>query len=110
MTRVTPQKEDSQERRRYARIASLNLTAIVPKKGNAHTALVSMARTLDLSPAGARIEVHQNIELGARVELDIAIAEEITRVNGSVMHVEPLEQGGYILGIEFDETQNALEF
>ena len=68
-----------------------------------------MARTLDLSPAGARIEVYQAIELGERVELEIAIAEKITRVNGSVIHLEPVEHGGFVVGIEFDEPQNNLD-
>ncbi|MGB5987166.1 MAG: PilZ domain-containing protein [Desulfobacterales bacterium] len=107
---MTPQSDDSPERRRYARIDSLNLTAIVPKEGDAPLSQVSMARTLDLSPAGARIEVHQKIDLGSRVELEIAVAEEITHVHGTVVHVEPTEPGGYLLGIEFDEAQSALKF
>ena len=96
------------ERRRYARIASLNLTSIVPKAGDTPLSQVSMARTLDLSPAGAKIEVHQEIELGTRMEMDIAVEETITRVYGTVVHVEPTRAGGYLLGIEFDENQSAL--
>lgn len=106
---MTIHQEDAQERRRHARIDSLNLTSIVPKEGNAPIAQVSMARTLDLSPAGAKIEVYQEIDFGTRVELDIAVGEEITRVHGIVVHVEPTEPGGYLLGIEFDEAQSALK-
>ena len=107
---MTPPPDEAHERRRYARIESLNLTAIVPKEGDAPLSQVSMARTLDLSPAGAKIEVHQEIDLGSRVELEIAVAEEITSVHGTVVHVEPSDPGGYVLGIEFDEPQSTLKF
>jgi hypothetical protein len=101
--------QDTQERRRSARVESLNLTSIVPKEGDAPLSQVSMARTLDLSALGAKIEVHQDIELGTRLELDIAMGEDISRVNGAVVHIEPTESGGYLLGIEFDQPQNQLD-
>ncbi len=60
-----------------------------------------LGRTLDVSRAGARVEVDRELPTGARVRVDMALREELVSTEAEVRHVEPAREGGYHLGVQF---------
>lgn len=65
----------------------------------------ALGRTLDLSRAGARIEVDHEVAAGTRVRLDLALREVLVSAQAEVRHVEPAHEGGYHVGLEFLEVE-----
>ena len=99
---------NQKERRRYPRLQSLYLVSYVAKEGEAQKSGVSMARTINISPVGAGVEVYQPVELDAHVEMEIAVKEHIFAVQGRVIHTQAQPNGHWIIGIEFDHVQEEL--
>ena len=73
-----------------------------------------VARTLDLSIAGARIELDMAhplpLEVGAEVHLTLALGTELLKLLGKIVHVTPKGENVSEIGIEFvDMRINDLE-
>jgi hypothetical protein len=67
-----------------------------------------MARTLDISPKGARVEVYEPIAPESDMEIEIAIEELVLSFLGRVVHSAATSGGKYVLGIHFNEMQERL--
>lgn len=102
------EKGGKKERRHYPRLQSLYLVSYINKEGEVQKSGVSMAKTIDISPAGAGVELYQPVEVDSRMEMEIAIKEHIFAVQGKVIHSQAQPNGHWIIGIEFDHVQENL--
>lgn len=69
-----------------------------------------MAKTKDISQSGVAVENRTAIEVGARVELTIALTEDLVKIEGIVRNVDKAGEDQYNIGIEFAEiSQEQLE-
>lgn len=100
--------EKIQEKRKFPRLKSLHLLSYINKEKGVQKCGVSMARTLDISPAGVRVEVYQLINPDSEMEMEIAVNENIYFVQGKVIYTEETSNKNYILGIKFDELSPQL--
>ncbi|MBW1682274.1 MAG: PilZ domain-containing protein [Deltaproteobacteria bacterium] len=105
---MAAQRNQDTERRRYPRVRTLRLLSYVNREDDEQKTGVSMARTLDVSPAGVRVEVHEPVSPGSLMEMEIAVEEEILSVTGKVVHSEQDADGLYVVGIQFEEKQDRL--
>ena len=95
---------DIDERRRHPRVRILNLFSYVTKEGDKQTTAVSIGRALDVSASGMRLELHQQVNPGSAMELEIAIEEELFNVTGKVIHVHETSPGVHVAGVRFDDV------
>ena len=101
-------KGSDRERRRHPRLESLYLVSYVSREGDVQKSGVSMARTVNISPAGVAVEVYQSLALHSRIEMEIAIRDRIFAVNGEVVHSQAQPDGKWVIGIQFDQPQDEL--
>jgi hypothetical protein len=80
------------EKRRFPRIQALN---IVAEKGR-------VFRTLDLSREGMLVEMDVPTAVGTRIQLDLALGEEVLEVTGQVMRHVPQDNGRIGVGVQFE--------
>ena len=93
--------EDVREKRTSPRIRSLYLTSYIPKKGKEQDYIISIGRTLDVSEGGVRVETHRQLDKGTKLELHIAVEDEIISAEGEVLYCEELSDGLFATGICF---------
>lgn len=79
------------DKRRFPRIRNLSFVA---EKGQ-------IFRTLDLSREGMMVEMNPPAPVGAQVQLDLALGEEVVEVRGEVMRHVPQGNGLVGVGIRF---------
>ena len=108
--KMTETTSTQDERRRYTRVRALYLLSYVSRSGDEQKTPISMGRTLDVSPAGVRIEVHQPIEKGSEMEMTIGVKEDAFPVRGKVIYSTSTNGAGgmHQIGIEFDGTHPGL--
>ena len=94
---------DQLERRCYPRLKSLWLISYVGKEGGVQKTPISMGRTLDISPAGVKLETIEPLDTNALLEMEIAIKERIFSVYGHVVYCREIPAANYIVGVQFDQ-------
>jgi len=60
-----------------------------------------MAKTKDISRSGIAVENRTEFAIGAKVELTIALAEDLVRTEGVVRNVDKIDDTAFQIGIEF---------
>lgn len=93
------------EKRRVRRIESVNFVSIeVPDEHNQLTS-AHMARTLDLSPAGAKVEITSSvpftIPIGDKLLFTIALGDSVVALRGRIVGKKQKSERQVVLGIEF---------
>jgi hypothetical protein len=81
-----------EDKRRFPRVQSMNMVA---EKGR-------LFRTLDLSREGMLLEMDIPAAIGSRLQVDLAIGEEILEVVGEVKRHVSQGNGRVAVGILFD--------
>jgi len=66
-----------------------------------------MAKTKDISRNGVSIESRTPFEADARVDLTIALTNELIKTEGVVRNVTKTDENTYNIGIEFTEITDA---
>ena len=98
-----------QEKRKHARIDSLNLSYFCLDENN-QIIKQGMGRTLNISESGILLETHFPIEPEHVVQLTISLEEDLLDLKGKPVHVRSCDQGRYEVGIQFIELdQNATD-
>jgi len=69
---------------------------------------MSLGRTLDISATGVGMEVYQELQEGSTMDLEFDLQDSLLTVQGKVVRVSPVEDGHYIIGVEFSEPQKRL--
>jgi c-di-GMP-binding flagellar brake protein YcgR len=96
------------ERRKFPRIRALHLISYMEMTGEIQKSPVAMARTLDISAGGTKLEAYEDLHSNALVEIDIAVKESIFSIRGRVKYSQSFSNGNYIVGIEFNEVKKEL--
>jgi c-di-GMP-binding flagellar brake protein YcgR len=65
-----------------------------------------MATTRDISRSGVAIENRRPFDLDAKVELTIALSEELIKADAKVRNVKELGEEEYLIGLEFDNLSS----
>jgi c-di-GMP-binding flagellar brake protein YcgR len=60
-----------------------------------------MAKTKDISRTGVAVENRTSFEVGAKVELTIALSEELLKTDAIVRNVQKVDDATYQIGLEF---------
>lgn len=60
-----------------------------------------MAKTRDISRSGVAVENRTEFEVGSKIELTIALSEDLVRTEGIVRNVDKIDDNTYQIGIEF---------
>lgn len=96
-----------QEKRKHARIHSLNLSYIcldedekIVKQG--------MGRTLNVSESGILLETHFPVDLNHTVMLTIGLEEEIIEIKGKPVHSKKNNKGFHEVGIQFQDSNETV--
>ena len=87
------------DKRRFPRLRSLN---IVAEKGR-------VFRTLDLSREGMLLEMDVPAAMGTRLQLDLAVGDDIIDVGGEVMRHVAQDNGRVAVGIRFSRLSPKAE-
>lgn len=94
------EKENQREEKRYDAIHLLNYICLDSENRQLGQ---GMARTLNLSETGVKIETHQPIESRDIVFLAIGIGEDIFDIKGKVVYCNRGPEGRFESGVEFYE-------
>ena len=60
-----------------------------------------MAKTVNISRSGVAVENRTEFNVGAKVELTIALTEDLVKTDGIVRNVDKKDDTSYQIGIEF---------
>jgi c-di-GMP-binding flagellar brake protein YcgR len=93
----------SQDKRKYKRINSLNLSYVLVD-GKKDADRQTMGRTLDVSEAGIRLETHLPVPVGSEMLLSIGLEDEVVDIRGRVVHSRQNEEGRHELGVQFTKV------
>lgn len=93
------------DKRRVKRVDSVNFVSIeMPDEHNQLTN-AHMARTVDLSPAGAKVEITSSvpfsIPIGDKLMFTIALGEDVVVLRGRIVGKKQTSERQVLLGIEF---------
>ena len=94
-----------EEKRKHARINSLNLSYICLDEENKKIKQ-GMGRTLNVSESGILLETNFPIDSKHIVLLTIGLEEDIVDIRGKAVHSKTNAQGLYEVGIQFMDTDN----
>jgi len=102
---------EGREKRKSRRLESLNLLsyACLDEKGD--TVHQAMAKTINISESGIRMETHVPLVPRTSVSLMIGLKEDLLDITGKVAHCEVTETAKFHSGIHFfdmTEKQRAL--
>jgi len=91
----------SKEKRKFARISSLNLSYVLVDGNQDESDMQTMGRTLNVSEVGVRLETNVPVDIGRQMMVSIGLEEELVDIRGRVVHSKQNEDGKYELGVEF---------
>lgn len=95
----------NEERRRHPRVESMNLVSV----GRSKEGPVEVGRTLVLSEGGALLEMPEPYSLHTVFDLDLALEDEIVKLQAEVRHVRVTENGVYKIGVRFLDLDPAIQ-
>ena len=93
----------SKEKRKHARIDSLNLSYFCLDENN-EIIKQGMGRTLNVSESGILLETHYPIDEKYAVKLTLGLEEDLVEITGRPVHSRTNDDGKYEVGIEFLKT------
>ncbi|MEJ2729497.1 MAG: PilZ domain-containing protein [Deltaproteobacteria bacterium] len=102
----------TQEKRKYARINSLNLSYVCLDENN-QVVKQGMGRSLNVSESGILLETHFPIDDQHTVTLTLGLEEDLVDIKGRPIHTRKNDAGKYEVGIEFlksnEKTRRSLK-
>ena len=97
----------TQDRRKHARISTLNLISYSIIDESVQAIAQGMGRTLNVSQNGILLETHVPIDPKHTVALAIGLEDELINIKGRVVFSMAGEEDRFESGIEFIETNEA---
>jgi len=94
----------TQEKRKHARINSLNLSYVCLDENN-QIIKQGMGRSLNVSESGILLETHFPIDDQHIVILTLGLEEDLVDIKGRPVHTRINDEGKYEVGIEFLEPK-----
>ncbi len=93
----------NEEKRKHARISSLNLSYVCLDENN-QIIKQGMGRSLNVSESGILLETHFPIDDRQTVILTLGLEEDLIDIKGRPIHSRTNDEGKYEVGIEFLES------
>jgi len=62
-----------------------------------------MARAIDISRSGVALDCRSDFEVNSKIDLTIALTDDIVKCVGEVRNVEKISETAYHVGIQFTE-------
>ncbi|MBN1552672.1 PilZ domain-containing protein [bacterium] len=93
--------QNHQDRRRSERFQTLNLLSFHETDSQGQTLSQGIAKTLDLSETGALIQIPHQVIHPENFHIEIALEEEIIKVNVDVVDQVQKETGEWQLRVKF---------
>jgi len=104
-------KQMTRDKRRHARVNSLNLLSYACFDEQDQSVGQGMGRTLNVSESGILLETHAPLDTGCSITLSVGIEDDLVDIKGRVVFSKKNETEQYESGIEFteiDETSNSI--
>ena len=98
----------SQEKRKHARISSLNLSYICLDENN-KIVKQGMGRTLNVSESGMLLETHLPVDTRHTVKLTIGLEEDMIELQGSPVHSKKNDKNLFEIGIKFQKSDDSVK-
>ena len=98
--------EHRPERRTEPRVSSLNLVSVAQFDEQGFRADLTVGRTMDLSCKGVRVELNRALPLRSKVRLTLALGHDILEVEGTVCHLEVLDEHTCSMGLQFQRVSD----
>jgi hypothetical protein len=93
----------SKEKRKHARIDSLNLSYFCLDENN-QIIKQGMGRTLNVSESGILLETHFPIDAKHTITLTLGLEDDLVEITGRPVHSHTNDDGKHEVGIEFLKT------
>ena len=93
----------SEEKRKSVRIESDQFISFKVYDDQGRICNEGMALAKDVSKSGVLLENRTGFDVGSKVDLAIALSEEILNVKGVVRNSKAMDENSYQIGIEFSE-------
>ncbi len=97
--------EGLQERRQSPRFPSEHLIAYTYWGSDRQPNEMGMAKTLDLSEGGVKIQIHRPFPKDANLQMFMAVEERLIEAIGLIVHQKELAEGHYELGASFIDIE-----
>ena len=94
------------EKRKHARINSLNLSYICLDENN-KIVKQGMGRTLNVSESGILLETNFPVDTKHKVKLTIGLEEDIIELQGCPVHSKKNDKNLFEVGIEFQKSDES---
>jgi hypothetical protein len=91
----------SKEERKTTRLESDQFISYRLYDTNNQVCDEGMAKTKDISSSGVAVENRREFDVGARVELTIALKEELIKTEALVRNIKKLDESTFLIGMEF---------
>ena len=102
----------TQEKRKHARIDSLNLSYFCLDENN-QIVKQGMGRTLNVSESGILLETHYPIDEKHTIKLTLGLEDDLIEISGRPVHSRTNDDNKYEVGIEFvqinEQTRTVLK-
>ena len=96
------------DRRNHPRVRALYLVNYITNSDSFEKTSTKIGRTLDISSAGVRLEVYEEIVPDSDVEVEIAIGDLIFAARGRYVHSQETDSAIFIAGIQFEQPHPEL--
>jgi hypothetical protein len=98
--------EERVNRRSVARVRSLNLVSVAQFDEQGFRSDLAVGRTLDISSQGVRVELNRALPLRSTVRLSLALGHSIIEIEGTVCHLEVLDDRKCSMGLQFERISD----
>jgi len=105
---MTAKIATTEEQRTSPRVKRLFYVPYLARTGEERKSPISLGITFDISPTGVGIQVYKELTVGTVVEMDIDMEGSDLLVRGTIVHVNPRDDGDFDIGVRFDERQEQL--
>jgi hypothetical protein len=97
--------DSSRERRKWQRSISERLVAYKHIDVQDEPSDMGMAKLLDLSEGGVKIQTHQPFPTDARFQIFMVLDEVLVEARGRIVHQKALDGGTYEMGASFTDVE-----
>jgi hypothetical protein len=95
----------AQDRRQFDRVPAQHIACFAQlQRGMPKEPMSGLGRTLDVCAGGACLETDRPLEVGERLQLEIAVGSQIVHVDATVVHVGASPARMVAAGLSFDRV------
>lgn len=96
----------TEQKRKDVRIQSEQFISYILYDKDEKVCDEGMGVARDVSRTGVALENRRSMEVGARIDLTIAMTDDVVQTEGTVRNVKDLDENAYLIGVEFKNISN----